>query len=138
MATRTRGGVLVAGLVVVTGVVFAPKLVDQVGAAIGELFGANEPVVVGEGVASFMVAAGATPKVAACSTPEILQNKICGNVKFVIIDAAKMPFIARNIQLCLERRSRVRSTSRFGSTLSQLQEVLPERLHEEISPKWQL
>lgn len=87
------------GVVVVAGAVFAPKVVDRVGSAIGEMFGVNDPVVVGEGESSIMVAAEAKPKTAPCTTAEILQGKVCGDVKFVIIDAAKMPFIARNIQL---------------------------------------
>lgn len=98
MATRT-GGLLMAGAVMVAGVIFAPRLVDGVGSAIGGLLGANDPVIVGEGDSSIMVAPGAKPKVAPCSTAEILQKKMCDDVKFVIVDAAKMPHIARNVQL---------------------------------------
>jgi hypothetical protein len=99
MPARTRGGVLVACFVVVAAAIFAPKLVDRMGSAIANLVGANDPVIVGEGDSSIMVAKTATPNVAPCTTTEILQTRKCGDLKFVIIDAAKMPFIARNIQL---------------------------------------
>jgi hypothetical protein len=98
VATKARS-LLFCGVVVVAGVVFAPKLVDRAGSAIGKMFGVTDPVVVGEGEWSIMVAVDARPKTASCATAEILRVKVCGDVKFVIIDAAKMPFIARNIQL---------------------------------------
>lgn len=98
VATKARG-LLFCGVIVVAGVVVAPKLVDRAGSALGEMFGVSDPVVVGEGESSIMVAVDAKPKIAPCPTAEILQSKVCDDMKFVIIDAAKMSFIACKIQL---------------------------------------
>jgi hypothetical protein len=97
MPNRTSTGlllpvILVVGLVAVFG---GSKVADLV----GSLFSGHDPVIMGEGDAAFMVAANAKPKVTSCAAQKIIQDKQCDGLKIVIFDAAKMPFITRNISL---------------------------------------
>lgn len=97
MATKTGGGLLLVGIIVVglVAVFGVSKVVDVVEG----IFGGNDPVIVGEGDVALMVAADARSKVKPCTAERIIQDKQCDNLKIVVIDAAKMSFIARNIQL---------------------------------------
>jgi hypothetical protein len=61
--------------------------------------------VVGEGDMTLLVAASAEPKVTPCTTQKIIQERQCDNLKIVIFDAAKMPFITRNISLAWEKEN---------------------------------
>jgi len=46
-----------------------------------------------------LVADGAETEVAHCSADAVLAERQCGDLKVVIMDAAKMPYITRNIAL---------------------------------------
>lgn len=59
----------------------------------------GEPVVTGDGDSKFMVASDEESAVKECTADQLLADKRCGDAKVLIIDAAKMPFIARNIKL---------------------------------------
>lgn len=99
MATKTAGRLLVTALVVGAGVYFAPKAVDAVGSIIGEVTGATDAVVVGEAPAALMIAVETQPQVTVCSTQAIVTEKRCGDTRVLIVDASRMPFIARNTKL---------------------------------------
>jgi hypothetical protein len=98
MATRSKSGlllplVIVVGLVVVFG---GSKVKDIVS---GLFDGGSSPVVVGSGDAAFMVAAGGESKVNSCTSVQVLTDRRCGDLKIIVMDAAKMPYITRNISL---------------------------------------
>lgn len=97
MPRRTSSGLLlpviiVVGLVAVFGV---NKVVDVVEG----IFSGNDTVIVGEGDAQVMVAGDAETKVKQCTTVQLVNDRRCGPLKVVVINAERMPFIARNIQL---------------------------------------
>jgi hypothetical protein len=102
MATSTATRLVVLFVVVAAGAYFAPKLVDGVGDVISDVTGANDAVTVGEGDTAFMVAANAQPKVAACDPREVVSQRNCGGLPVLTVNAAKMPFIARNTRLAWE------------------------------------
>lgn len=96
MSRRTSSGLLlpviiVVGLVAVFG---GSKVMD----VISDIFG-GDTVILGEGDTQVMVAGDAETKVQECTTVRLLGDRRCGPLKIVVIDANRMPFIARNIQL---------------------------------------
>lgn len=96
MAKRTSSRLLlpviiVVGLVAVFGV-------DKVTDVIEGIF-RGDPVIVGEGDYQFLVGSDGEAKADECTAQETLTTRRCGDLKVVIIDAAKMSFIARNIKL---------------------------------------
>lgn len=100
MSTRTRSGLLlpilvVAGLVAVFGVGPLKDMVDDV---IGGVTG-YDIVIVGEGDATIMVASNVESDLEECTVQEITSAKQCDDLKILVIDAVKMPYIARNIQM---------------------------------------
>lgn len=97
MASRTRSGLLlpllaVAGLVAYFGL-------DTVTDAAGDLFGGNDPVIVEDNGHQLLAGGDGESKVRQCKAQVAMTTGRCGDVKVVVIDAAKMPFISRNIQL---------------------------------------
>ena len=95
MLSRTKGGLLLAVIVVLVAVVAIPRLKDQVLGLFGRAPGGTE--LVGYGATQFMVAASAATEVHKCAPQQELADEECDDLKFVIIDADRMPFIARNI-----------------------------------------
>ncbi|AUS79578.1 hypothetical protein C1701_15875 [Actinoalloteichus sp. AHMU CJ021] len=94
MATKAKGGFLLPLLLVGGAVAYFG--VDEVEDAVrGALIG--EPVVIGVGDEAVMVADDAASMVRKCTTTRVLRQKRCGEVKVVIMDAARMPHITRNI-----------------------------------------
>ncbi|MGX7827604.1 NucA/NucB deoxyribonuclease domain-containing protein [Actinokineospora sp. 24-640] len=96
MATKTKGGILLP-LVLVAGVVAyfgGEKIMDATERLLG-----SDPVIVGSGDAAIMVAGGAESMVEQCTAAVALTTKRCGDLKVVIMDAVKMPYITRNISL---------------------------------------
>jgi hypothetical protein len=87
--------IIVVGLIAVFGV---NKVVDVV----EDIFSSDDALVIGEGDATIMVAADAKPKVEPCKVPQIIQDKRCGDLHVLFVDAARMPFIARNTKLAWE------------------------------------
>lgn len=97
MASRTGTGlllpaVIVVGLIAVFG---GSKVVSSITGIIGD----HDPVIVGSGDSMVMVAANAESKVKGCPVDQAIATKRCGDVKLLVINAAKMPYIARNISL---------------------------------------
>lgn len=95
-----QGGHVLA--VAAAGAYLAPELVDGVGGVISDITGANDAVVVGAGDSTFLVAADAQAKVAACAPDQVLARKECDGLRVLTVNAAKMPFIARNTKLAWE------------------------------------
>lgn len=56
-------------------------------------------MIVGEGDTQIMVAGDAEAKVKQCTTIQLVNDRRCGPLKVVVINAQRMPFISRNIQL---------------------------------------
>ena len=102
MASRTRGGLVVVALVALAGAYFAPKLFDKLGSMVSDVTGANDAVTVGAGDSAIMVAADASPKVAPCDPAQILHERECAGLHILVVDATRMPFIARNTKLAWE------------------------------------
>jgi hypothetical protein len=96
VATRTRGGLLLPVVIVaVVAAVTVPGLRDDVVDMFAGTTGGT--LVVGDGDTRFMVAASASTDVHKCSADQGLAEGQCDDLKFVIFDAARMPFITRNI-----------------------------------------
>lgn len=95
MATKSGTGLLLPLVLVAAGVVFWPQIQEQAGGLLGGVAGGVE--LVGEGETRFMVAASAAEKVNKCTPQQSLADQACDELKFVILDAARMPFITRNV-----------------------------------------
>ena len=95
MATRSRSGLLLPLVLVAAGVVFWPQIQEQAGDLLGSVSGGVE--LVGEGDERFMVAESASSQVHRCAPRQSLTDGACEDLKFIVLDAAKMPFIGRNV-----------------------------------------
>ncbi|WP_152552221.1 NucA/NucB deoxyribonuclease domain-containing protein [Actinokineospora spheciospongiae] len=96
MATRSRTGmllpfVLVAGAVVYFG---GSEMQDTLAGLLS-----SDSVIVGAGDEQVLVAGGAESEVEQCTAEKVLSEKRCGDLKVIVMSAAKMPYIARNISL---------------------------------------
>lgn len=95
MATKSGVGLLPIVLVAAGVVVFWPELQEKFGDVVGGVTGGVE--LVGEGENRFMVAASASSRVDQCTPQKSLAEGACEDLKFIVFDASKMPFITRNI-----------------------------------------
>ncbi|SDC20711.1 NucA/NucB deoxyribonuclease domain-containing protein [Actinokineospora iranica] len=97
MSTRTKGGILLPILLVVGGYFVVTE--TDLGSKIGDIFASpgGEP----QGVA---VPPEFHGRVKSCTAVQLAADKRCGDDKVLPIDAAKMPYIARNITLAWESR----------------------------------
>ncbi len=102
MASKTGSRLLILALAVGAGVYFAPKAVDTLGNLLGDLVGATDAVIVGEGTAALMVAVETEAKLVTCAPAEVIAEKRCGDLRVLVVDASRMPFIARNTKLAWE------------------------------------
>ncbi|TDV43654.1 NucA/NucB deoxyribonuclease domain-containing protein [Actinophytocola oryzae] len=100
MASRTTTVAVVA--LIGFGAYAAPKTLDRFGTFLGGLVGANDAVVIGEGEGALMVAANAEAKLVNCERAAILAQRSCDGLRILIVEAAKVPFIARNTKLAWE------------------------------------
>src|SRR5262245_38809974 len=96
MAKHTRSGLLLPAIIVVA--LRAEYGVSKVLDFVQDITGASDAVVIGEGDAAIMVAADAESTVKSCQAT-IIQDKRCGDLHVLFVDAARMPFIARNTKL---------------------------------------
>lgn len=95
VARRTASGLVPLVLVVGVVVLFGSQLLHKA----DDLFGGSEPVAIGDGDNKFLVAPDGESAVKQCTAQQLMAAKRCGDAKVLIIDAVKMPFIARNIKL---------------------------------------
>lgn len=102
MATRTKGGLLLPLVIIVAAVLVfgGEKVLDTVTGVIGGVFAGTE--IVKDSTGEFMVASSAKPKAEECTARQLIVDKKCGNLRVLAVDAAKMPFIARNTKLAWE------------------------------------
>lgn len=120
MASRTKGGMLSVIILVGALVVFVGPVRDK----IGELFGGGNSEIIGTGDNRLMVSSGDKSRVEGCTPERVIIDKSCGDLKVVIVNAAKMPFIARNISLAwvsgkpaeLTRDSRENRRAKYAAT----------------------
>ncbi|GAA3040490.1 NucA/NucB deoxyribonuclease domain-containing protein [Actinokineospora globicatena] len=94
---RTMSGLLLS-ILAVAGIVayFGPEaVIDTVTGA----FENQEPVLIEDEGHQLLVGGDGEAKARQCTVTVALTTRQCGDVKVVVIDAAKMPFIARNIHL---------------------------------------
>ena len=96
--TRKGTGLLPVLVVVALLLIFNGKLRDIGSDLLGGITG-HDTEIIGNGDGQVMVAGRAASRVKQCTTQELLGQRKCDDLKIVIIDAAKIPFIARNIQL---------------------------------------
>jgi deoxyribonuclease NucA/NucB len=111
LATKVSGKFLLAGLLLVTATAY---------------FGVGEVVDWAQGVIDdissddYAVAPGGKPLVKQCSSDQVLKQRKCGDVKILVLDATKMPYITRNIRVAwgegkpfvLTRNSALQGTNR--------------------------
>lgn len=102
MASKTATRLVVTVALVGVAAYFAPKAVNRIGTFLGDLVGATDAVIIGEGETALMVAANAEAKVVTCTTEVILAQKSCDGLRILVVDATRMPFIARNTKLAWE------------------------------------
>jgi hypothetical protein len=102
MAGRTTTRILVAAVLVGAVVYVAPDALDKVGTFLGNAVGANDAVIVGEGEAALLVAANAKAKLVNCAPETVVAQKSCDGLRILVVDATRMPFIARNTKLAWE------------------------------------
>lgn len=88
---RTSTGLLPVLLVVGAFFLFCGQFLDKAGEFWDD--------VTGQASEEYAVAPGARGRVEKCTADQVLKDKRCEDLKFVVIDAAKMPYIARNISL---------------------------------------
>lgn len=91
MAALTVGAVAVFGL---------DTVMNTVNDAIGGVTGGTE--VIGNGGSQVLIASSANTEAGKCSTDEMVAQKKCGDLNVLIVDANRMPFIARNTRLAWE------------------------------------
>jgi hypothetical protein len=90
LATRTRGRLLLAVLLLGGAVAYF---------GIGEVIEWAEEVVDDVFGASYITAPEGKRRTEKCTSNQLLNDRKCGDLKVLVIDAERMPFIARNIQL---------------------------------------
>ncbi|MBC6451002.1 NucA/NucB deoxyribonuclease domain-containing protein [Actinokineospora xionganensis] len=93
----TKTGLLLPLLAVVGLVAYFG--LDTVTDTVGDLFGGNDPVIIEDHGYQLLIGDDGEAKVRQCTAQVALTIRQCGDVKVVVIDATKMPFISRNIQL---------------------------------------
>lgn len=93
---KTKTGLLLPLLVTAGLVAYFGK--DTVTDQLGGLFTPDPVIVEGNGY-QLLVASDGEAEVKQCGARVALTTRQCGDLKIVVIDAAKMPFISRNIQL---------------------------------------
>ena len=98
MATKRRGGLLLPLMIVVAAaaVFGSDEVIDSVTGAFGGVIGRAETV--GRDDGAFMVASSAKAEVDGCDKRELTTLRKC-KIPVLVIDAATMPHIARNIKL---------------------------------------
>lgn len=102
MASRTTTRLVVAAVAIGAVAYFAPEVVDEVGTFLGDAVGANDAVTLGEGDAALLVAANAKAKLVNCDPGTIVTERSCDGLRILVVDASRMPFIARNTMLAWE------------------------------------
>ncbi|TWP45947.1 hypothetical protein FKR81_37640 [Lentzea tibetensis] len=88
MGKKTGSGVLPLAVVAAVVVVGGPQVID----GFPDLLGLG-----GQPATAYSVAPGAKPRTDKCTADQLLKQRQCDDLKVVLIDAAKMPFIAQNI-----------------------------------------
>ncbi|SDD99939.1 hypothetical protein [Actinokineospora iranica] len=98
MATQSKSGLLLPlGVIVAAVAVFGGgEVVDTVTGLFAGVSGGTE--IIGEGDTAFMVAGTAKPEVDECDYRQMIERRKC-RIPVLVIDAAKMPYIARNVKL---------------------------------------
>jgi hypothetical protein len=89
VAKKTSSGLLPILLVGGAAIFLGPQLID----GFPDLLGARGSQTATE----YQVAPGAKPRADKCTAEQLLEQRHCDDLKVVLIDAAKMPFIAQNI-----------------------------------------
>jgi deoxyribonuclease NucA/NucB len=94
MATRTRSGLLFY-------LIIALAVVGVLGGALRRLGGIGTETVT-DAAGSVLVASSVAPDVRRCGVRQVLEQNRCGDQRVLLVNARKMPFIARNTKLAWE------------------------------------
>lgn len=97
VARGTKTSLLPLVLIVGALVIFVEPVRDVAEDLVGGLF-ASDPVIVGSGDYRLLVSGGSESDVEQCTPKAVIETKRCDDTKVVVINAGKMPFIARNIK----------------------------------------
>ncbi len=128
MATRTSSGLLPILLIAAVVVVVGPQFIDGMPNLLGDLGSSTDAST------EYAVAPGAKPQTDKCTAQQILKDRQCDDLKIVVLDAAKMPFITRNIQLAwtdgqpfiLTRASQLQNANRAKACTSSFVRRFPK------------
>lgn len=102
MASKTTTRVVIAAALAGAVAYVAPEVVDEVGTFLGDAVGATDAVTIGEGETALLVAANAKAKLVNCDPGTIVTERSCDGLRILVVDASRMPFIARNTKLAWE------------------------------------
>lgn len=101
MATKTRGGLLplvIIIAVVAVGYFGVGNVYDAVTGFFGGATGSGVEII-GDGDSRVMTATSAESEVKNCTAEQIITNRECGDLSVLLVNARKMPFVARNTEL---------------------------------------
>lgn len=101
MATKTRGALVVAVIAVGAVLTFGVDgVIDGAKDVIGSVTGDTE--FLGEGENRVLIAGDANSQAKRCTTEEMINQRKCADISVLVVDANRMPFIARNTELAWE------------------------------------
>lgn len=92
MGVKTK--IVVPIVLIAAAAIAFPQAAEEVGSSIADAFDGIETT--GEGDSLVMYGSSAKDKVKNCTAVQMLNTRDCDGLKVVILDAAKMPFIALN------------------------------------------
>lgn len=99
MGAGTKNGLLPLVVIVGLAVVFINPVREAATDLWTQVVGGGEGVIVGAGDTQLLVSPSEKSRIENCGPERVIREKTCDDVKVVIMDAARMPFITRNISL---------------------------------------
>jgi hypothetical protein len=97
VATRRKSGIVPA-VIIMTLIAVALFEANTVVDTVTGWFGGGTEII-GEGDDQVMMADSSKSEAKQCTTQQMIKDKRCGDRKVLLVNAKKMPFIARNTQL---------------------------------------
>jgi hypothetical protein len=99
LGSMTKTGLAVGALVAVACAVFGVQTVID---TVTGVFEGGGTEIIGEGDTQVMAASNAKSKIGKCTPQQMVNDKRCGDLNVLVVDAARIPFIARNTKLAWE------------------------------------
>lgn len=100
LPTKLRTKLVIVVAAVAAAAYYIPEVGERLSNGWDSLTGSVE--IVGDGDAWVMVSGSAKSEAKKCTARQMIDQKRCGDRKVLLVDAKKMPFIARNTKLAWE------------------------------------